>query len=83
MPSARWGVGNQPRIIARSGDGRDTIVEGLLLILVEPLLDAEGFPRSSSSSVPATTSARPASAPAASSAVPATTGCSASMAATP
>ncbi len=38
------GGGNEPRIIARSGDGRDTIVEGLLLILVEPLFDAEGSP---------------------------------------
>ena len=37
------GIGNTARIIVRSGDGRDTIDEGLLLVLVEPLLDAEGF----------------------------------------
>ena len=38
------GGGNEPRIISRSGDRRDTITEGLFLILLEPLFDAEGFP---------------------------------------
>ncbi len=35
--------GTHAGIIARSGDGRDTVNEGLLLILVEPFLDAQGF----------------------------------------
>ncbi len=38
------GGGGAVRIIARSGNGRDTIEEGLLLALIEPVFAAEGFP---------------------------------------